>query len=149
MSTPASSTGSTPTWRLTYAQGSETSALCRFRQLVEVQGEEGHAEASEEDDQVLTGNGHKNPKASSLRNVTKYGYRGVTRGPTMSIDARCQEQRSAADRMFMDFKYTRPGSKEQVQALATLSFLIGMWADFLTAEEKRMDQVMALEAGNS
>ena len=67
----------------------------------------------------------------------------------MSIDARCQEQRSAADRMFMDFKYTRPGSKEQVQALATLSFLIGMWADFLTAEEKRMDQVMALEAGNS
>ena len=51
--------------------------------------------------------------------------------------------------MFMDFKYTRPGSKEQVQALATLSFLIGMWADFLTAEEKRMDQVMALGAGNS
>ena len=67
----------------------------------------------------------------------------------MSIDARCQEQQSAADRMIMDFKYTRPGSKEQLQALATLSFLIGMWADFLTAEEKRMDQVMALEAGNS
>ena len=60
----------------------------------------------------------------------------------MSIDARCQEQRSAADRMFMDFKYTRPGSKEQIQALATLSFLIGMWADFLTAEEKRMAQVL-------
>ena len=35
------------------------------------------------------------------------------------------------------------------QALATLSFLIGMWADFLTAEEKRMDQVIVLEAGNS
>ena len=67
----------------------------------------------------------------------------------MSIDARCQEQQSAADRIFMDFKYTRPGSKEQVQALATLSFLIGMWADFLTAEEKRMDQVIVLEAGNS
>ena len=65
----------------------------------------------------------------------------------MSIDARCQEQQSAADRMFMDFdfKYTRPGSKEQLQALATLSFLIGMWADFLTAEEKRMDQAIALE----
>ena len=47
--------------------------------------------------------------------------------------------------MFMDFKYTRPGSKEQLQALSTLSFLIGMWADFLTAEEKRMDQAIALE----
>ena len=67
----------------------------------------------------------------------------------MSIDARCQEQRSAADRMFKDFKYTRPGSKEQVQALAARCRLGGMWADFLTAEEKRMDQVMALEAGNS
>ena len=67
----------------------------------------------------------------------------------MGIDKFCREQRNSADRLFMDFKYTRPGSKEQVQALATLSFLIGMWADFLTAEEKRMDQVMALEAGNS
>ena len=129
--------------------GSETSSLCRLRQLVEVQGDESHAEAGEEDDQVLTGDGHKGLKAHSIRNVTKYGYRGQNRGVTMSIDARCQEQRSAADRMFMDFKYTRPGSKEQVQALATLSFLIGMWADFLTAEEKRMDQVLVLEAGNS
>ena len=51
--------------------------------------------------------------------------------------------------MFMDSKYTRPGSQERVQALATLSFLIGMWANFLTAEEKRMDHVMVLEAGNS
>ena len=67
----------------------------------------------------------------------------------MSIDARCHEQQSAADRMFMDFKYTRPGSKEQLQALATLSFLIGMWADFLAAEEKRMDQVLVLEAAHS
>ena len=63
----------------------------------------------------------------------------------MSIDARCREQRSVAERMFVDFKYTRPGSKEQLQALSTLSFLIGMWADFLTAEEKRMDQAIALE----
>ena len=63
----------------------------------------------------------------------------------MSIDTRCKEQQSAADRMFMYFKYTPPGSKEQLQALATLSFLIGMWADFLTAEEKRMDQAIALE----
>ena len=63
----------------------------------------------------------------------------------MSINARCKEQQSAADRMFMDFKYISPGSKEQLQAFATLSFLIGMWADFLTAEEKRMDQALALE----
>ena len=51
--------------------------------------------------------------------------------------------------MFMDFKYTRAGSKEQLRALGTLSFLIGMWADFLAAEEKRMAQALALEAGHS
>ena len=64
----------------------------------------------------------------------------------MSIDARCKEQQQTADRMFMDFKYTAPGSKEQVRALATLSFLVGMWADFLSAEEKRMASALALEA---
>ena len=63
----------------------------------------------------------------------------------MSIDARCKEQQQTADRMFMDFKYTAPGSKEQVRALSTLSFLVGMWADFLTAEEKRMASALALE----
>ena len=63
----------------------------------------------------------------------------------MSIDARCKEQQQAADRMFMDFKYTAPGSKEQVRALTTLSFLVGMWADFLSAEEKRMASALALE----
>ncbi|MCB4378168.1 MULTISPECIES: hypothetical protein [unclassified Synechococcus] len=64
----------------------------------------------------------------------------------MSIDARCKEQQQTADRMFMDFKYTAPGSKEQVRALTTLSFLVGMWADFLSAEEKRMASALALEA---
>ena len=67
----------------------------------------------------------------------------------MSIDARCKEQRPVADRMFMDFKYTRAGSKEQLQALNMLSFLIGIWADFLAAEEKRMDQVLVLKAAHS
>ena len=67
----------------------------------------------------------------------------------MSIDARCKEQQPVADQMFLDFEYTRSGSKEQLRALGTLNFLIGRWADFLTAEEKRMDQVMILEAGNS
>jgi hypothetical protein len=63
----------------------------------------------------------------------------------MSIDARCKEQQQTADRMFMDFKYTAPGSKEQMRALMTLSFLVGMWADFLSAEEKRMTSALALE----
>ena len=63
----------------------------------------------------------------------------------MSIDARCKEQQQTADRMFMDFKYTAPGSKERVRALTTLSFLVGMWADFLSAEEKRMASALALE----
>ena len=102
-----------------------------------------------EDDQLSVGDGQEDSTASSLRDVTKFDYDEFCLGLKMSIDARCQEQRSAADQMFMDFKYTRPGSKEQVQALATLSFLIGMWADFLTAEEKRMDRVIVLEAGNS
>jgi len=63
----------------------------------------------------------------------------------MSIDARCKEQRPTADRMFMNFKSTAPGSKEQVQALMTLSFLVGMWADFLSAEARRMDKALVLE----
>ena len=63
----------------------------------------------------------------------------------MSIDARCKEQRPTADRMAMDFKSTAPGSKEQVQALMTLSFLLGMWANFLSAEARRMDKALALE----
>ena len=62
----------------------------------------------------------------------------------MSIDNRCREQQRVADQMFMDFKYTPPGSKEQIRALTTLSFLIGMWADFLEAEEKRMTAAISL-----
>ena len=64
----------------------------------------------------------------------------------MSIDNRCREQQRVADQMFMDFKYTSPGSKEQVRALNTLSFLVSMWADFLVQEEKRMSSAMTLEA---
>tara|TARA_B100000900_G_C20386201_1_gene636625 strand:- start:158 stop:358 length:201 start_codon:yes stop_codon:yes gene_type:complete len=64
----------------------------------------------------------------------------------MSIDNRCREQQRVADQMFMDFKYTSPGSKEQVRALNTLSFLVGMWADFLVQEEKRMSSALTLEA---
>ena len=64
----------------------------------------------------------------------------------MSIDNRCREQQRVADQMFMDFKYTSPGSKEQVRALNTLSFLVGMWADFLIQEERRMSSALTLEA---
>ena len=64
----------------------------------------------------------------------------------MSIDNRCREQRRVADQMFMDFKYTRPGSQEQVRALSTLSFLVGMWSDFLANEERRMTSALTLEA---
>lgn len=35
--------------------------------------------------------------------------------------------------------------KNRVQALMTLSFLVGMWADFLSAEARRMDKALALE----
>ena len=64
----------------------------------------------------------------------------------MSIDNRCREQQRVADQMFMDFKYTSPGSKEQVRALNTLSFLVSMWADFLVQEERRMSSALTLEA---
>ena len=66
----------------------------------------------------------------------------------MSIDSRCKEQQSVADQMFMDFKYTRPGSQEQVRALSTLSFLVGMWCDFLASEERRMTSALSLESGS-
>ena len=64
----------------------------------------------------------------------------------MTIDSRCQEQQNIADRMFMDFKYTTPGSDDQVKALKTLSFLISMWGDFLFHEERRMASALVLEA---
>ena len=66
----------------------------------------------------------------------------------MSIDSRCMEQIPVSALMFMDFKYTRPGSEEQVRALKTLSFLVGMWADFLTSEERRMAAALALGSSN-
>ena len=66
----------------------------------------------------------------------------------MTIDSRCQEQQNIADKMFMDFKYTAPGSDDQVKALNTLSFLISMWGDFLFYEERRMASALALEANS-
>ena len=78
-----------------------------------------------------------------LRSVD--GEIGILRGGiVMTIDNRCREQRSVADKMFMDFKYTAPGSPEQISSLKTLSFLIGMWSDFLQQEEKRMDAALSI-----
>ena len=67
----------------------------------------------------------------------------------MSIDNRCKEQVRVSSQMFMDFKYTSPGSEEQVRALKTFSFLVGMWADFLTNEERRMAAALALGSINN
>ena len=47
-----------------------TSASCRLRQPVKVHGYESHAEAAKESDQVLAGDGPRNPKTRSIRNVT-------------------------------------------------------------------------------
>ena len=47
----------------------------------------------------------------------------------MNIAKQCREQRNIADKIFMDFKYTKPGSQEQVDALLSFHFLIGAWAD--------------------
>ena len=46
-----------------------TSAYWWLRQLVEIQGYGNHAEAAKEGDQVLAGDGHKDPRIS-LRDVT-------------------------------------------------------------------------------
>ena len=67
----------------------------------------------------------------------------------MTIDSRCKEQRNVADMMLMNFKNTAPGSKEQVQALNNLSFLLGMWGDFLEEEERRMKLASTLKSTSS
>ena len=65
----------------------------------------------------------------------------------MSIDQRCKEQLKVADQMFMDFKYTTAGSREQLRALQTFTFLVSMWADyFLQSEAARMDAALSIES---
>lgn len=48
--------------------------------------------------------------------------------------------------MFMDFKYTSPGSKEQLSALKTFNDQVRLWADFLLQEERRMSAALAVKA---
>ena len=48
-----------------------TSAFCRLRQPVKVQGYESHAEAAEEDDQVLCSDGH-NPESKFVTECNEF-----------------------------------------------------------------------------
>ncbi len=65
----------------------------------------------------------------------------------MTIDSRCREQQKVADRIFMDFKYTAPGSDDQLRALRTLNVLISLWGDYLSREEFRMASTDLSHAG--
>ncbi len=64
----------------------------------------------------------------------------------MSIHNRCKQLQRVADQIFMDFKYTRPGSKEQLRALKTFNDQVCLWADFLVQEERRMCSTQSVEA---
>ena len=64
----------------------------------------------------------------------------------MSIHRRCKKLQCVADQMFMDFKYTSPGSREQLRALKTFNDQVLLWADFLAQEEKRMSSTLAVES---
>tara|TARA_B100001093_G_scaffold516937_1_gene597021 strand:+ start:332 stop:532 length:201 start_codon:yes stop_codon:yes gene_type:complete len=56
----------------------------------------------------------------------------------MSISKKCKQQQATADRIFMDFKYTYPGSAEQLRSLMTLNYLVSTWSATL---EKEIDIV--------
>ena len=64
----------------------------------------------------------------------------------MSIHRRCKQLQCVADQMFMDFKYTSPGSREQLRALKTFNDQVLLWADFLAQEERRMSSTLAVKA---
>lgn len=53
----------------------------------------------------------------------------------MTIDQCCKGQQAIADRIFMDFKYTKAGSDEQLRALEILHSLISMWATYIINDE--------------
>ena len=53
----------------------------------------------------------------------------------MTIDQCCRRQQAIADRIFMDFKYTKAGSDEQLKALETLHSLISIWATYIINDE--------------
>ena len=54
----------------------------------------------------------------------------------MSIEQRCKEQQVIADRIFMDFKYTQAGSKEQIHALEMFHSQVFMWCYYFCHSDK-------------
>ena len=62
----------------------------------------------------------------------------------MTIDQRCKSQQAIADRIFMDFKYTKAGSDEQLSALKTLNSLISMWATYIINDEWKLNETVPL-----
>ena len=54
----------------------------------------------------------------------------------MSIEERCKENQVFADRIFMDFKYTQAGSKEQIDALEMFHSQVCMWCYYFRHYEK-------------
>ena len=64
----------------------------------------------------------------------------------MSISAQCKKQQNSADQIFMDFKYTKPGSFEQQQSLIILIDLISEWAEYFRDEDKRVNPTIILES---
>ena len=55
----------------------------------------------------------------------------------MNIAKQCRKQRNIADKIFMDFKYTKPGSQEQINALQAFHLLIGAWADSCIVSDEK------------
>lgn len=53
----------------------------------------------------------------------------------MTIDKLCKKQQVFADKLFMDFKYTKPGSVEQHRALEIFHALISAWSFYFTTYE--------------
>ncbi len=63
----------------------------------------------------------------------------------MTIDQRCKSQQITADRIFMDFKYTKPGSTEQLRALKTLNTLVCQWVMFFHGDESHVKEKVSLK----
>lgn len=52
------------------------------------------------------------------------------------INALCKTHQAKVDRIFMELKYTEPGSAEQHQSLKTLNNRMVQWVRFLATKEK-------------
>ena len=63
----------------------------------------------------------------------------------MTIDQLCKNQQITADRIFMNFKYTKPGSTEQISALKTLHTLACQWVVFFHGVESYDIEIVSLK----